>query len=467
MPQTGLPLIGLCPIGKFVFSHSDALRWKLALQKMLKRMKVRFTDLENVLPDGMVRDQQHVDAAVGHFRNAGIDGLFLPHCNFGTEGAAGTIAAQLNLPTLLWGPRDEAPEADGTRLRDTLCGLMATSNVLHKLGIRFTYLPNDRLADPSIERGIDVFTRAVRAASAFRKGFRIGMVGQRIDFFWTTIINESELLNRFKIEILPLDMVSFINDSQDRARRGRAGYIREARRLRRAYNVEDFEDDTPLINILAVRDQLLALGEEHGLEGFAIQDFPSLPQHMGTYCFLADGMLAEKYAVGYESDIHGTISAVIAGRLNYGRSPAFLADVTVRHPDDDNGVLLWHCGAPPSMKHPDIKPRLGRHWILPEPIAGMPHYRLQDGPVTVLRFDGDPDGYRLAIGEGHSMDGPHTLNNYVWLKVDDWPRWEKTLIEGPFIHHVSMTYGHYGDAAVEACRYIAGLEPVVLNSSHI
>ena len=109
------PLLGLCPIGKFVFSHEDAVRLKQELQAALRSWKVRFVDLDEVVPVGLVREQGHVDTVVRHFRNQQVDCLFLPHCNFGTEGAAGMIAHKLQVPTLLWGPRDEAPLADGSR----------------------------------------------------------------------------------------------------------------------------------------------------------------------------------------------------------------------------------------------------------------------------------------------------------------------------------------------------------------
>ena len=106
--------LGLCPIGKFVFSHEDACRYKQMLQDRLTQWGVRYVDIEGVVPDGMVRDQAHVEPVVEHLRTHEVDGLFLPHCNFGTEGAAGVIARDLGVPTLLWGPRDEAPMADGT-----------------------------------------------------------------------------------------------------------------------------------------------------------------------------------------------------------------------------------------------------------------------------------------------------------------------------------------------------------------
>ena len=289
----------------------------------------------------------------------------------------------------------------------------------------------------------------------------IGHVGQRIDFFWTTIVNESELLERFNVQIQPLDMVEFIRAAKDRAERGRAGYEKEAARWRRDAEIVGFADDAPLLRIFAVRDQMLALVEEHGLDALAVQDFVSLAEEMGTYCFFANSLVSDTHPVACESDIHGAVSAVMMHRATFGL-PVFLTDVTVRHPHDDDGVLLWHAGAPLAMRHPDAIVRLGHHWILPSPLAGMPHFRLQEGPITVVRFDGDGGEYQLAVGQGRSTDGPETQNNYVWMKVDDWPRWERTLMEGPFIHHVAMAYAHVGDALVEACKYISGLEPVPL-----
>ena len=457
------PLLGLCPIGKFVFSNEDAVRLKGEIRARLLSWQIPFVDLEGVLEDGLVKDQSHVDAAVEHFRAAGVDALFVPHCNFGTEGAVGMIARKLALPTLLWGPRDEAPLPDGTRLRDSLCGLFASSNVLKKLGVPFTYIENCRIDDPPFARGLDTFLRAAHAANALRRGMRIGHIGQRIDFFWTTIVNERELLERFGVEILPLDMVDFIARSQDRARQGRAGYEKELAELRRETRVVGFDDDAPMVRVLAMRDQMLALGEEHGLDALAVQEFTSLVDAMGAYCFYAESAIGDRLAVAFESDLHGAVSNVLARRAALGASPAFLAEFVVRHPENDNAGCVWHAGAPLSMRDPADPSRIGHHWILPSPLSGMTHFRLRPGQVTMARFDGAGDDYQLAIGQAATCDGPPTQNNYCWVEVDDWPHWERTLIEGPFIHHMAMVYGHYGDALQEACKYVPGLRPVRLD----
>ena len=126
-------LLGVCPIGKFVFSHEDAIRQKNAILERLDSWGIHYVTIDEVLPDdqGIVRDQAHVEPVVAYLQAKKIDALFIPHCNFGTEGAAGMIAKKLGVPVLLWGPRDEAPLPDGSRYRDSLCGMFAKIGRAH------------------------------------------------------------------------------------------------------------------------------------------------------------------------------------------------------------------------------------------------------------------------------------------------------------------------------------------------
>jgi L-fucose isomerase-like protein len=463
MPEPRKPLLGVCPIGKFVFSHEDALRCKKRIEERLDAWGVRSVGIDEVVADGLVRDVADVPKVVEHLRARGVDAVFTPHCNFGTENAVGLIGRDLGVPVLIWGPRDEAPLPDGTRLRDTLCGLFASTKVLHKLGVPFTYIENCAVDDDAFRTGVDTFLRAANVAAALRRGIRIGLVGHRIDFFWTTIVNESELLEKFRVEVLPIDLVEFIDAVRARVAKDRGSYQKRLDGLKQQVDIEGFDSDEPMLNVLAVYDELLALREKHAIDAFAVQTFMSIINALGAYTSFANTLAGDHVPVALESDIHGAITNVLLERAAFGAEPPYSTEFTVRHPANDNAVLLWHAGAPLSMCHPDERPRIGKHWILPSPLSGMPHFRLKDGPLTVARFDGDRGEYRLAVGEGRSTAGPKTLNNYVWMEVDDWPRWERRLIEGPFIHHAAMVYGHVGRALVEACRYVDGLEAVVLN----
>ena len=58
MKRTKPILLGLCPIGKFVFSHEDAMRYKRKLMERFDRWQVGYVHLDGVLPDGMIRDRR-------------------------------------------------------------------------------------------------------------------------------------------------------------------------------------------------------------------------------------------------------------------------------------------------------------------------------------------------------------------------------------------------------------------------
>ena len=70
-----------------------------------------------------------------------VDAVFFPHCNFGQEEAVAKVAKAVGKPVLLWGPRDPSPKGeDEFRVFDTQCGLFATSKVLSRYGVPFTYI---------------------------------------------------------------------------------------------------------------------------------------------------------------------------------------------------------------------------------------------------------------------------------------------------------------------------------------
>jgi len=455
--------LGFCPIGKFVFSHEDALRFKRLLEEKMESWNIEFIGIDEIIKDGIVRDVKDVKPVVDFFKRKKVDAIFMPHCNFGTENAVGLIGRDLGVPVVVWAPRDESPLSDGTRLRDSLCGLFASTKVLHKLKVPFTYIENCRIDEKPLENELLNFLSAVNVVKTFKKGIRIGHIGQRIDFFWTTIVNESELLDTFKIEILPIDMVEFISRVKDRASRMDSIYRKELFDVKKLFMIEGFDDDDPLINMLSLRDQMLEEAEVNELDGIALQSFMSIINSLGAYTGLATAFVGNTIPIGMESDIHGTISNIILEKAGLHKDPAYLVDLTIRHPENDNAVLLWHSDAPLDLCHKEVTPRLGHHWILPSPLSGMAHFRLKDGPVTIVRFDGDGGDYKLFIGEGKSIDGPYTLNNYLWVEVNNWLKWERTLMEGPFIHHVGVTYGHYQNALIEACKYIPGLESLVIS----
>ena len=78
--------------------------------------------------------------------------------------------------------------------------------------------------------------------------------------------------------------------------------------------------------------------------------------------------------------------------------------------------------------------------------------------MTLARFDGDRGDYKIFAGGVKGIDGPYTTGTYTWVEVDDWIKWEKKFINGPYIHHVSGIHGNYTEILKESIKYIPGLQ---------
>ena len=448
--------LGFVPIGKFVFSHIDAMKYKKQIEEKLKRWNINYVSIDKILPDGMVRDQKHVEVVVEFLNKEKVDGVFIPHCNFGTEGAAGMIAKKSGVPVLLWGPRDEEILEDGTRLRDTLCGLFATSKVLHKLNVPFTYIENCRIEDIAFKEGVEKFMSVISVVKEF-KNMRIGQIGNRIDFFWTTIINESELLEKFGIEILPIDIIEFIKEVKENSEKNKKKYIDEFKKTKEKINFSGFENENSILNLFSMRDVMLEIASREKINAYAIQSFMSICKELGVMVEFAAAMVSDKgIPVAAETDINGAISSIILQASSFNKEKVFLADLTIRHPENDNAVLLWHCSSPLSMIDKNCNPEVSTHWILPGIPSGSCHWKLKDGEMTILRFDGDRGEYKIISGEGKTISGPYTKNVYAWLEVKNWKQWEKKFIESPYIHHIATNYGKYTSIIEESVKYLPG-----------
>src|SRR5579864_6135453 len=197
--------LGVAPTRRFVFSKEDAHKYKALVEEKLRSWDIDFVTIDGINPEGLLISTDDSRKAADLLKSKNVDALFTPHVNFGTEEAVGRLGKLLGKPLLLWGPRDEAPQDNGIRLRDTQCGLFATSNVLQKYGVPFSYIINSRLDDPVFERGMKTFLGAVSAAKAFI-GARIGQVSTRPANFYTVICNEQELMSRWDIELVPVTL---------------------------------------------------------------------------------------------------------------------------------------------------------------------------------------------------------------------------------------------------------------------
>ncbi|MCI8737820.1 MAG: fucose isomerase [Lachnospiraceae bacterium] len=444
--------LGYAPTRRSIFSAPDAIKYRGLTADRLREMGVDFVDITDINEEGLLYNDDDRIKIAEKFKAEKIDGLFLPHCNFGTEYECARLAKELNVPVLLWGPLDERPDENGVRLRDTQCGLFATGKVLRRFRVPFTYMTNCRLNDPVFERGVKDFMAVCNVVKTFRS-IRILQISTRPFDFWTTMCNEGELLEKFNIQLSPIPMPE-LTDEVKRVKEEKTevekiiAYCRE--------NMEIMIKDNELENVAALKVAMKNLAEKYGCRAIAIQCWNQLQCELGIMPCAANSLLNEEgIPVVCETDIHGAITALLVEAATLDGTRGFFADWTIRHPDIENGELLQHCGPWP-ISVAQEKPKLTYPLAFDHP--GSITAEAKYGEVTLARFDGDNGEYSMLLGNAKGVEGPKGMGTYLWVEVDNIKRLEAKIVEGPYIHHCVGIHKNVVPVLYEACKYI-GVKP--------
>lgn len=444
--------LGFAPTRRNIFSAPDAIKYRNLTSERLKELDIDFVDITDINEEGLLYNDEDMIKIAEKFKKEKVDGLFLPHCNFGTEYICARLAKKLDVPVLLWGPLDERPDENGVRLRDTQCGLFATGKVLRRFKVPFTYMTNCRLNDPVFERGLRDFIAVCNVVKTFNQ-IRILQVSTRPFDFWTTMCNEGELLERFNIQLAPIPMPELTQAVGDAKAEGIEvteviEYIRE--------HMDIEIKDNELKNVAALKVAMKKLAQKYGCNAIAIQCWNSLQQELGIMPCAANALLSDEgIPVVCETDIHGAITALLVEAAAMGEPRSFFADWTIRHPDIENGELLQHCGAWPISVAKE-KPILGYPLAFEHP--GSITAEAKHGEITLCRFDGDNGEYSLLLGNAKGVEGPKSMGTYLWVEVDNIKRLEEKIVCGPYIHHCVGIHKNVVPVLYEACKYI-GVKP--------
>lgn len=328
---------------------------------------------------------------------------------------------------LIWGPRDEAPLSNGERLRDSQCGLFATSKVLQRFGVRFSYITNSRIEDRVFEKRFINFLRAANAVKHFRSA-RIGQVSTRPRDFYSVMVNESELLEKFGIQVIPTNLCKIVTEVKSLLGANPPELNETVENMKKLADFSKY-DDNLVRKMAALKMALQKWINDEGLSAVAFQCWDALQQELDICsCFIHAVLTDEGIPVACETDIHGAISSLLLQSSSNFESPTFFADLTNRHPENDNAELLWHCGPfPPSLT--EGKRTINNHFVLPSHAPGACNWKLKDGHITATRFDGLNGKYSLFCGEGKTVPGPFNQGTYTYLQVKDWPLQTKPGIQ--------------------------------------
>ena len=466
--------LGVVPVGRSGWpakpSHEVKEQvWKRVSEICDRLGDVELVNVEGIIDSGILTNKRECEAVIDHLIGKKVDAVFFPHVNFGEEEACATVAKAVGKPVLLWGPRDPMPEGYNFRVFDTQCGMFATSKALSRYGVPFTYLENCWMEDPILEEGLDKFVRVASVVKSV-KGMRVGQIGVRPRPFLSVEINEGELLEKFGIEVAPVwpeEIVNVVKKLQS----GMADSIQDREFHFRGQAPENAQPDPRIAALVeewkqtldcsripqekleitaAVEIAVQEIARVNNFDAVAMECWAFLAERYGIRsCFLLGDLIDHGLVAACETDIHAAITARMMQAATRGKTCPFIADLTQRHPTNDNAELLWHCG--PFAK--SLK-KEGEEGSIRE-YKGF--YELKGGDITLARMDQLGGNYFLFADQVVGCEGPKTNGNYVWVETNDWPAWEKKLMYGPYIHHIVGIHGKVADVLKESCKYIKGL----------
>ncbi len=440
--------IGFAPTRRSIFSAPAAIEFADKTRKRLEELGIEFVDIKDINSEGLLYQECDRIKIAEKFKKEKVAGLFVPHTNFGTEYEVARLAKELNVPVLLWGPRDERPDENGIRLRDSQCGLFATGKVLRRFKVPFTYLCNCHLSDSEFKRGIDNFLRVCSVVQTFRN-IRILQIAPRPFDFWSTMCNEGELLEKFNVQLAPIPMPELTKEI-NKAKAEKKEVAKVVAYAKSSFIIKIKEDE--LENVAALKVAMKNLCNKYGCNAVAIQCWNALQGEIGIMPCAANSLMNEEgIPVVCETDIHGAITALMVEAAALGQKRSFFADWTVRHPDNENGELLQHCGPWP-LSCASCKPAIGYPLAFSNP--GAVEFEAKKGEMSLVRFDGDNGEYSLLLGNAKGVEGPYTKGTYVWVEVKNLKKLEDKIVQGPYIHHCVGIHENVVPALFEACKYL-------------
>ncbi len=481
--------IGLCPMRRnatnrpaktfltWVSAEERGHRFVKYMEEHFTSEQVSFVNANGIGCNDLVFDDDSAEEAAKRFAEEQVDAVFIINTNFGNEEAAADLAMKLGKPVLLWAPLDDEYYVDGMRPTDSQCGLFGVSRQMQRFHIPFSHLPCCRVESEEFKEGFDSFVRVVCMVKNFT-GMRIGQVGLRPAPFYSVIWNEGELMEKFGIKIIPINFAIIEQRMKALQEVCSAGNVEATDALENANGDNSLENATgaDALEIAEIEEYIRnhyqmddltppyvermarmvvmykKLFEEFRLDAISAECWTATPVMFdGLAPCTVYGILNDMgYLISCESDMHCLMTMVLLKCATLGEGKPLFGEFTVRHPENKNAELLWHCGPfPISQKAPDSTARLvnQRSW-----------FRAKDGTYTVARMDQESGRYMILPLLAHTTPGPETHGTYIWAEFEDLQAVEDRLLDGPYIHHFVEIEGDYRREIKEFCKYFPNLE---------
>ena len=456
----------------FVPSHRSPFNkeWAIDMRdRTIGSIERNIKEIELIYPDkkltdgGLVTFMEDAEKIIKLFKEKDIQGLLIGMMTFGEEIPNLLIAEAFDsLPIQVFATKEGPFTEDGNRKSDSFCGTISTASGLVRRNIKFDfsgiYFPEEEEFISDVKR----FSKAVLASAGFI-GMKVGALGPRPAPFETCAINELDLIEKFRVKVVPFTLLKLKADIENTKEED----IKEIENeIKKSYDCK-LVDDRIISKIARLEYVLKKYAVKENLSGFAIQCWTAMQEEIGVSPCLSMGRLTDSGIMcACEVDIYGAITMAVQHLLTFRQDVPHFIDWTIQNQENEDMFLAWHCGnAPISLKCKSCMPQINTHSVLGWQIGydksyGTAEFQLKEGLVTINRLVETGGRFRMLSTTGEAVPDNRTLRgSWKWIKVKDLKRLYRTIIEEGFVHHASMIFGDLRKEMNTFCKF-AGIDVI-------
>ena len=306
--------IGLVPVRRDVSPRPGIFNWEKAeerghriveyIEEHFASDTVSFVDLKGINAVDVLYAEADAPKVIERFKAEKVDAVLIINTNFGDEEVSAQVARGVGKPVCIWAPLDDEFMPDGMRFTDSQCGIFGVSRQLQRFNVPFSFIESCAVESDIFSREFEKFLSVSCMLKNF-SGMRIAQVGMRPKAFCSVIFNEGELMQRFGLQVVPVNLAVIIDKYNKILAESDAELEKGKELLLSRYEMDDLTP--PLLKKMYAFVLLYQwLFEEYNVQAVSAECWTAMQLAVGAMPCTAYSILADMgYIVSCESDLHG------------------------------------------------------------------------------------------------------------------------------------------------------------------
>lgn len=387
------------------------------------------------------------------------DGVILSMPNFSDENGAIAALRDCGVPILIQAYPDEINKMDFLHRRDSYCGKFSIMDVFYQFQLPFTIFkphvvhPNTTAFAEQLKK----FAAVCRVVKGMRK-FTIGAIGARTTAFKTVRFDELAL-QKYGISTETIDL----SDLFARMNALKADDVRVQAKLAKLLKYSDC-GNVPKEKMISMAKTGVALDDlisEYYMDCVAIRCWNEFENIMGiSPCLLLSELNDRGIVAACELDVMNAVSMRALSLAS--EKPATVLDWNNNYGDEENKVILFHCGPVATSLMVPESGHVTEHPMFAKSYGagcgwGCNEGRIAPNKLTFLSAKTENGRIVFYSGEGEFTTDEIESGFFGCAGVAKIADLENKLLkigQLGFRHHVSVSIGHVNDAIQEAFKYL-------------